>query len=322
MTARDPLRPLGIAVMLIAWCGPNALFAAPPVMTQPPPAPAEAPEIVPCASKPAGMACVSGGAFWRGSDDGPKNTRPKASIWLQTFYMDVYEVTVEAYDACVAGGACKPAKTAYSDFSRPRQPKVGINWYLSKKFCEVSGKHLPTEAEWEKAARGTDGRLYPWGDEPATCERAIIMDERGRSCGVKKQGGEPDKGRTFEVGTLAPNTYGLYDMAGNSWEWIADWYSKSYRACGKACTGFDPKGPCGGREPCEGYEERLVRGGSWYWPAEYSTTIHRRPHAPQNKPYHHFGFRCAASVAEAAALPQVPASSPTPAPSPTPTLAR
>ena len=252
-----------------------------------------------CGAPPSGTACIPGGPFLRGSNDGPKDTRPQETVWLQTFYMDIYEVTVEEYDACVASGLCDKAKTAYADFSRPKQPKVGINWYVAKKFCEAAGKHLPTEAEWEKAARGTDGRLYPWGNEPATCERAIIMDERGRSCGVKKQGGEPDKGRTFEVGARSPNPFGLYDMAGNSWEWVADWYSKSYAACGAECRGIDPKGPCGGKEPCKGHDQRIVRGGSWYWPAEYATTIYRRPHFPQNKPYHHFGFRCAASFNEA-----------------------
>jgi len=263
---------------------------------------AEPPPVTPCADPPAGLACIPGGSFLRGSDDGPKDTRPQATVWVQTFYMDIYEVTVAQYDACVARGACAKAKTAYSDFSRPRQPKVGITWYHAAAYCKAQGEHLPTEAEWEKAARGTDGRLYPWGNEPATCDRAVIMDERGRSCGVKKQGGEPDKGRTFEVGTLAANQFGLFDMAGNSWEWVADWYSKSYRACGKDCEGLNPKGPCAGKEPCKGHDERIVRGGSWYWPAEYATTVYRRPHAPDNKPYHHFGFRCAASTEEAVKL--------------------
>jgi formylglycine-generating enzyme required for sulfatase activity len=252
---------------------------------------------------PAGMRCIPGGPFLRGSDDGPRDTRPQGTVTVGTFYMDTYEVTVESYEACVAAGKCDKAKTAYSDFSRPRQPKVGLTWFHAERFCLAQGKHLPTEAQWEKAARGADGRPYPWGSEPATCERAIIMNEKGqRSCGVKKQGGEPDKGRTFEVGSRAPNPYGLYDMAGNAWEWVADWYSKSWAACGEACAGVDPRGPCGGRSTCKGATEKVVRGGSWYWPASYATTYYRRPHNPANKPYHHFGFRCAASPEEAEKL--------------------
>ena len=92
-------------------------------------------------------------------------------------------------------------------------------------------------------------------------------------------------------------------MAGNSWERVADWYSPSWAACGADCEGVDPKGPCGGGDPCPGHDERVVRGGSWYWPAKHATTWHRRPHTPANKPvFHHFGFRCAASL-EAAPKP-------------------
>jgi len=248
------------------------------------------------------MSCIPGGPFWRGRDDGPANEQPRERIFLQTFYMDQYEVTVAAYNTCVASGGCEPAHTNYSDYSRPTQPKVGVTWYHASAYCRAAGKHLPTEAEWEKAARGEDGRLFPWGNEPAACARAVIMDERGRSCGVQKQGGQPDKGRTLEVGSRPPGIYGLFDMSGNSWEWVADWFRTSYRECGGGCTDVNPRGPCGGRESCNGYTERVVRGGSWYWPAEYATATYRRAHAPSNVPYHHFGFRCAASVEEAHAL--------------------
>jgi formylglycine-generating enzyme required for sulfatase activity len=227
------------------------------------------------------MACIPGGTFLRGSDDGPKNARPRAEVWLQTFYMDVHEVTVEAYEACVAAGTCRRARTIYNDFSRPRQPKVGVSWYNAVRFCESAGKHLPSEAQWEKAARGTDGRLYPWGRRRATCKLAVIKDGRGRSCGVQKKGRHPEKGRTFVVGTR---------------------HSSSYARCGQACQGAEPRGPCQGADPCKGHQRRVVRGGSWFWPATMATTIFRRPHVPANKPYHHFGFRCAASVEQAAKL--------------------
>ncbi|MBN2497153.1 MAG: SUMF1/EgtB/PvdO family nonheme iron enzyme [Deltaproteobacteria bacterium] len=263
----------------------------------------EPPAALPCAEPPPGMACVPGGPFVRGTDDGDKNARPAETVWLQTFYMDQLEVTVAQYDACVKAGKCKPAKTNYSDFSRPRQPKVGLSWYHARDYCAAQGKHMPTEAEWEKAARGSDGRPYPWGDEPATCARAVIKDSRGRSCGVKKaSGGRPETGRTFEVGSRPPNPYGLYDMAGNAWEWVADWYAPSYARCGAACRGVDPRGPCDGRAKCPGHDMKIVRGGSWYWGAERATCYHRRPHYPANRPYHHYGFRCAASLEQAARL--------------------
>jgi formylglycine-generating enzyme required for sulfatase activity len=257
---------------------------------------------LPCDAAPRGMACVPGGSFIRGSDDGPANTRPKATVWLQTYFMDLYEVTYGDYQSCVKAKKCKFARPLYNDFNRPKQPMVGMTWYDAAQFCKAQGKHLPTEAEWEKAARGTDGALFPWGNEPVTCERAIIMDKRGRSCGTPKKPPQEFKGRTFEVGSRPAGVYGLFDMSGNAWEWVADWYSPNYAACGKDCVGVDPKGPCGGKEPCKGHTQRLVRGGSWYWPPKYATSIWRRPHFPSNEPYHHFGFRCAASAGEAKAL--------------------
>jgi formylglycine-generating enzyme required for sulfatase activity len=284
---------------------------APPVVAAPAPALPVAPDgtaALPCLDPPpAGLACIPGGPFIRGSDTGPKNTRPQATVWLQTFYMDVYEVTYAEFKACQKAGACGKGGPLYNDFNRPRQPITGIPWYEAVHFCEWKGKHLPTEAQWEKAARGPDGALHPWGNEPATCERAVIKDRRGRSCGVPKKGAQGDKGRTFEIGERAPGVYGLHDMSGNAWEWVADWMSESYAACGAACEGVDPKGPCGGAEPCKGHREKIVRGGSWYWDASYATAIYRRPHFPQNQPFHHFGFRCAASHAEAEALRAAPA---------------
>lgn len=264
------------------------------------------PEVTPCEDPPPGMACILGGPFFRGSDDGPKDTRPKSIVFVQTFYMDKYEVTVAEYQACVNAKKCRKAGPRYLDFDRPRQPITGVSWYDAVAYCEAVGKHLPTEAEWEKAARGPNGFLYPWGNDPVDCSKAVIMDAQGRSCGVKKgRGKNPEKGRPLEVGSRPPGIYGLYDMVGNVWEWVYDWYSASYAACGKDCEGVNPRGPCQGKEPCPGHRQRVVRGGSWYWPAEYATSIRRRPHIPKNEPeFHHFGFRCAASVEEARAIKQ------------------
>lgn len=248
-----------------------------------------------------GMKCIPGGGFERGSRRF-KREQPIDNIWLSTFYMDTYEVTNEAYDACVKRGDCEEAETKYEDFSRPKQPKVGATWYQAQAFCKANGKQLPSEAQWEKAARTDDGRRYPWGDEAADCSRAVIKTKAGRSCGMKKVGARPDVGRTFEVGSKPPNPYGLYDMSGNAWEWVADWYSSSYATCGQACKGIDPTGPCGGGEPCRGRLEKVVRGGSWYWDYMHASATFRHHHFPKNDPYHHYGFRCGASYEQAQAL--------------------
>ena len=260
-----------------------------------------------CKDGPTGMSCVPGGPFIRGSNEAAPNAAPEATIWLQTFYIDQNEVTYAEYKACVKERECPRSGPAYTDFDRPQQPINGISWFDAVAYCESKGKRLPTEAQWEKAARGPNGELHPWGDEPATCERAIIKDESGRGCGVLKKGGsKPETGRPWVIGSRPAYRYGLFDMAGNSWEWVADWSSRSYEKCGEHCLGIDPKGPCGGADECPGYNRKIVRGGSWYWPADHATGVYRRSHLPKNRPFHHFGFRCAATVVEAETLRAAP----------------
>lgn len=291
---------------------PPAAEPEPASQPEPQPAPAPEPPAVPslsdgtpieaCESEVANMACIPGGAFVVGSDDGPENARPAHPVELQTFYMDVFEVTYKEYKDCFKSGKCPKGGPFYLDFNRKHQPITGVTWFGARTYCEVMGKHLPTEAEWEAAARGPEGDAYPWGNEPATCANAVIRDGRGRSCGVEKRGTEGWKGRPFVVGAREKSRYGLYDMAGNNWEYVADWMSENYDACGDACSGVNPKGPCGGDDKCEGHGEKIVKGGSWYWRADKATGFYRRPQPPNNRPFHHFGFRCAASVDEAAAL--------------------
>lgn len=257
------------------------------------------------------MACIPGGPFERGVDPSPplcavnegwecatQNAVPKATIWVQTFMMDLTEVTYEAYKSCEAAGRCNKGGPNYGDFDRPTQPIVGISWYDALKYCEAQGKHLPTEAEWELAARGHEGELYPWGKGIPTCELAVIKDERGRSCGVTKKT-QPEKGRVLVVKSRPPGRYGLYDMIGNAQEWVFDWYARDYDSCGQDCLGVNPRGPCDGAEPCQQRQYRVVRGGSWYWGASHANGADRRWHVPSNNPYHHFGFRCAATLQEA-----------------------
>jgi len=256
------------------------------------------------------MVCLDGGPFIRGLDGehacdqyeikwSRDNASPAAEVWVSSFYLDRHEVTYTEYQACVLEGACPPRKPNYLDFRRPDLPMTGLSWYEARDYCRARGKRLPTEAEFEKAAR-IGGGLHPWGDAPADCDKAVIMDESGRGCGTPKRGSHPEKGRPLPVGSR-PGHDGLYDIIGNAEEWVADWY-QPYAACGEACAGVDPAGPCPGQDTCTSSETKLVKGGSWYWPAGCATGANRRHHFPANQPYHHFGFRCAASLDQARAL--------------------
>jgi formylglycine-generating enzyme len=274
-------------------------------------------------SEIAGMKCIPGGVFIRGSESDrtcpqgelrsvpqkKPNHRPIQEVKVSTFYMDETEVTYAAYQQCVIQKKCRPTRPRYSDYNAPQQPMVGMTWFDAHQYCLAQGKQLPTESQWEKAARGPGGELYPWGNEPSDCKRSVIKDPKlGRSCGVKKRYSYASKGKTLPVKSKPSGRYGLYDMIGNAEEWTSDWYTKDWEVCGEACAGADPKGPCASQDsakPCKGYRRKVVRGGSWYWPASCATSWNRRPHFPQNgKPYgyHHFGFRCAASIEQAKAM--------------------
>lgn len=263
---------------------------------------------------PDGMVCIPEGPFTRGADDdahachqsGQPHSRvsastPAMSVPMDAYFIDATEVTIAAYAACVEAGGCEESGPRYLDFDRPTQPIVGVSWFEASAFCTWRGGHLPTEAEWEKAARGPEGHLTPFGNAPVTCENAVIRNDAGRSCGVRKErGSNPATGRVLEVGSRPAGAYGVYDMVGNAEEWVADWWTESWETCGAACLGDNPQGPCDGAVDCDA-SWRVVRGGSWYWPSEHATAIHRRRHYPANDPFHHFGFRCAASLDEARA---------------------
>ncbi len=310
--ARDDVTTTAPAPSTAAGAAAPPPTAAPSEASTPTPAPApvvtapDGTKAIACEVEVADMKCIPGGPFIRGSDDGPENARPQATVWLQTFYMDTNEVTYAQYEACEKvddpAKRCNDARPRYTDFDHPNMPMTGVSWFDAMKYCEVHGKQLPTEAQWEKAARGPDGKLYPWGDDPITCERAIYRDASGRGCGLKKRFSKPDTGRPWDVGSRPAGVYGLFDMVGNSWEWVADWNSKSWAACGADCEGVDPKGPCGGAAECSSTRNKVVRGGSWYWEDAKATGVYRRAHVPANEPFHHFGFRCAATVEQARAL--------------------
>ncbi|TGK21252.1 formylglycine-generating enzyme family protein [Leptospira fluminis] len=259
---------------------------------------------LPCQGKKIqNMQCIPGGDFIRGSEEFEPDEKPEGIVYISDFFIDIYEVTNADFNKCLEAGKCKDCLQKgtcdyigprYGEpYLRPKQPVVGVSWFTAKEYCEWQGKRLPTEAEWEKAARGPNGNLYPWGNETATCKNSIIMERNRKGCS-RRVLYPPNLMTTKDVGSRPPGIYGLYDMAGNSWEWVQDWYAPDYAACGEECRGVDPQGPCQGQESCPGYDKKVLKGGSWWWSAEYARGSKRRAHIPQNFPeYHHFGFRCA-----------------------------
>ncbi len=237
----------------------------------------------PSSAVPADMVRVAAGAFKRGSPAGVglEDERPQREINLATFDIDRTEVTAAAYKKCVAAGQCT-APACESDKSdnpetRPNHPVVCVPWAHAKKYCEWAGKRLPTEAEWEKAARGTDGRRYPWGSDEPSCK---LANYSGCSLSGKTKS-------TRAVGSLpgGASPYGALDMAGNVWEWVADWHHAEYYAI---CLADNPPGPHSGKY-------KVVRGGAYSYSDE-SLETHGRTYDKPTVTYEHVGFRCARSV--------------------------
>ena len=203
------------------------------------------------------MDLVPAGEFTMGYNKGYDDEKPEHLVYLDDYYIDRYEVTVAQFRKCVKAKSCKESDffnsqdykyCNYGQTGRDKHPMNCVSWHGLKAYCEWSDKRLPTEAEWEKAARGTDKRLYPWNSIPEpSCDYAV-MPEEGDGCG---------KDKTFEVGSKPKGVgpYGTMDLLGNVWEWCSDWYCDDYY--GKS-PNKNPKG-------CKKYDYKILRGGSWSW---------------------------------------------------------
>ena len=226
---------------------------------------------------------IEGGSFFMGSNDGDSDERPIHSVTVPTFEMSKTAVTVDQYRACVDAGTCTAPKTGtycnWGKSDRGSHPIICVDWDQAQAFANWVGGRLPSEAEWEYAARSGGGDCkYPWGDEDATCERAVMNDGSGYGCG---------RDSTWPVcSKLKGNTtHGLCDMAGNVWEWVQDWYHDSYN--GAPTDGLAWESPTG--------SYRVNRGGSWYFGARSVRAAYRYYGVPRSR-YGYLGFRLARSV--------------------------
>jgi serine/threonine-protein kinase len=230
------------------------------------------------------MAFVPAGPFEMGSEEGGDDEAPVHTVDLDAFYIDVYEATNAQYARCLDDGDCDPPSndgsfTRDSYFGDPAYddyPVIYVSWHDAQAFCEWRGARLPSEAEWEKAARvGLEGAEYPWGDEAPVCRY-------GAPNGAKfDDNADCDGTDTEPVGSYSPNGYGLYDMAGNVWEWVSDWYD--------VYPGGDP-----GASDYFGQTLRVLRGGSWLNDSRFLRSASRYRNFPDST-YDGFGFRCARS---------------------------
>jgi len=253
-----------------------------------------------------------------GSDakDAIPNQKPSHNVTLSGFCMDLYEVTAAQYQECTKVGKCKRAapevewdkitpadKKTYSalctlaDPEKADHPVNCVNWDMANTYCKNNDKRLPTEAEWEYATRGPDGRVYPWGDEAPTAQHLNACGTECLAWAKQNKVGAQFPGALYQAddgyATTAPvgkfpagrSRFGPYDVVGNVWEWVADWEG-AYQAA-------DQKNPTG---PDTG-QKRIIRGGAWN--AGFETWLHpsfRYAQVPSAQSYG-IGFRCLKNLA-------------------------
>jgi len=233
-----------------------------------------------CPSTP-GMAYIPGGCFEMGDafNEGAANELPVHTVCISSFEMDSHEVTNAEYKECVDAAACTAPSDSSSDtrgsyYGAPAYddyPVIYVNWNQATAYCAWAGKLLPTEAEWEYAARGgLSGNRYPWGDSIGGTDANYLNS------------GDAWDNDTSPVGNYAANGYGLYDVSGNVWEWVNDWSQSDYYSVSPT---NDPPGPASGTA-------RVFRAGGWH-NGPYALRVAYRPSVAPTSAYYDLGFRCA-----------------------------
>ena len=206
------------------------------------------------------MVLIPAGEFEMGSEAAEDEISHR--VYLSSFYIDTFEVTQEQFEQVMGNNP--------SDFQGTNLPVEQVTWYEARDYCKAVGKRLPTEAEWEKAACGGTQTAYAWGNT-INGDYAWYWDNSKR--------------RTHSVGRRKPNAFGLYDMYGNVWEWVADYYSDNYY---RISPKEDPPGPFTSKY-------RVIRGGSWRDLPDFLRATRRNYDLPVGR-FNHIGFRCAKSA--------------------------
>jgi serine/threonine-protein kinase len=205
---------------------------------------------------------VPAGSFQMGSDAGDSNEKPVHPVTLDAFWIDRTEVANAMYALCVEAGKCPPPfspksdtrNSYYGDAQYDNYPVIYVTWDNANAYCDWAGRRLPTEAEWEKAARGTDERTYPWGNEQPAGNLLNFADSN-TNFDWSDRTVDDGYADTSPVGNYpdGASPYGALDMAGNVWEWVNDWYDEAYYG---SSPSENPQGPASG-------QYRVLRGGSW-----------------------------------------------------------
>ena len=227
------------------------------------------------------LVVIPEGWFWMGSNDHYPWEKPRHRVWLDTFAIATTAVTRFDYAMFLADtGHAEPAGWRAPQFGRENQPVVGVNWFAAVRYCEWLSSirrerfRLPTEAEWEKAARGPDGRVYPWGNDSPTPAHAVFGLKEGVDTVAPV--GNRDKGKS---------PYGVHDMAGNLYEWTMDWYDEEFY---KNIPAINPRGPSQGTTKAQ-------RGGSYTnSPYRLRSTFRTKGDPTEHEP--NVGFRCAQDI--------------------------
>jgi formylglycine-generating enzyme required for sulfatase activity len=256
-------------------------------------------------SGPQGMLYIPGGPFTMGSSTGENSdAAPAHRVCVNGFYIDRFEVTNAQFEQFVdaAGYVTEAERTATSSDSPtwrhpfgaesdaqqiPEHPVICVSWNDAQAYARWANKRLPSEAEWEKAARGKDGRLFPWGNtSPGSGANVNVADT---SASFKWGANSFNDGyrTTAPVGSFpaGESAYGVEDMAGNVWEWCSDWWDSAYY---KKAPADNPVGP-------EIGEHKVIRGGSWFYHLDGAQATHRMYFRPDGNSTA-IGFRCALDV--------------------------